>query len=283
MTDRQMDIQTLRLQIEKIDALPTIPSILKKLLNVIENPKISLNEIGSFISNDPVLTSRVLKIVNSPIYGFPGRISSVKQALILLGLNVIRGMLLGVSVFEAMQKTMVGLWEHSLGCAIVARLIAEKKKLSDPEEISVAALLHDIGKVALGLKFPDKYRKTMADAESKEIFIFDAEKDYFTANHADAGSWVARKWNFPRNLIEIIEYHHKPHLSKNFPVQASVVHVADIFIRAAGFGFAGDNFVPAVNSSAWQAIDLSESDIKEILAEMKESLNSAEDFLFSDE
>ncbi len=283
MTDHQMDIQTLRLQVEKIDALPTIPAILKKLLNVIENPKISLNDIGSFISNDPVLTSRVLKIVNSPIYGFPGRISSVKQALMLLGLNVIRGMLLGVSVFEAMQKTMVGLWEHSLGCAIVARLIAEKKKMSDPEEISVAALLHDIGKVILGLKFPDKYRETMAYAESKEIFIFDAEKDHFIANHADAGSWVARKWNFPCSLVETMEYHHKPHLSKNFLVQTSVVHVSDILIRAAGFGFAGDSFVPQVNASAWQAIDLSESDIKEILAEMRESLDRAEDFLFSDE
>lgn len=283
MTNYQMNIQALQLQIEKIDALPTIPSILKKLLNVIENPKTSLNDIGSFILNDPVLTSRVLKIVNSPIYGFPGRISSVKQALILLGLNVVRGMLLGVSVFEAMQKTMIGLWEHSIGCAIAARLIAEKKKMSDLEDVSIAALLHDIGKVVLGLKFPDKYREVIANAESKEIFIFDAEKDYFIANHADVGSWVAKKWNFPRNLVEIIEYHHKPHLSKNFPVQTSVVHVSDILIRTAGFGFAGDKFVPAINASAWQALDLSESDIKEILAEMRESLDSAEDFLFSDE
>ncbi len=122
-----MDIQALRSQIERIDTLPTIPGVLRKLLVVIENPRISLNDVGSFISNDPVLTSRVLKVVNSPIYGFPGRISSVSQALILLGLNVVKGMLLGVSVFEAMQKTMVGLWEHSLGCAVTARIIAKKK------------------------------------------------------------------------------------------------------------------------------------------------------------
>ena len=94
----------MRSQIESIDSLPTIPSILRKLLAVIERPKISINEIGSFIANDPVLTSRVLKVVNSPIYGFPGRISSLNQALILLGLNVVRGTPLGVSVFEAMQR-----------------------------------------------------------------------------------------------------------------------------------------------------------------------------------
>ncbi|MBI5641350.1 MAG: HDOD domain-containing protein, partial [Nitrospirae bacterium] len=105
-----MDTLTLRSQIESVDTLPTIPNMLKNILRVIEDPKTSLTDIGSFISNDPVLTSRVLKVVNSPIYGFSGRISSVSQALLLLGLNVVRGMLFGVSVFEIMEKSMVGLW-----------------------------------------------------------------------------------------------------------------------------------------------------------------------------
>ncbi len=278
-----MDIQALRSQIERIDTLPTIPSVLRKLLGVIENPRISLNEIGSFISNDPVLTSRVLKVVNSPVYGFPGRISSVSQALILLGLNVVKGMLLGVSVFEAMQKTMVGLWEHSLGCAVTARIIAKKKELKEPEEVSVAALLHDIGKVVLGLKFPDEYKKIMSDAETKDIFIFDSEKNYFGINHADAGAWIAQKWNFPRSLVEVIEYHHKPHLSKNVAMQTAIVHLSDILIRAKGFGFAGDNSVPAINNAAWQMLNLSEADVKDILDEMEDSLSQAEDFLLSDE
>jgi putative nucleotidyltransferase with HDIG domain len=278
-----MDIQTLRVQIEKIDTLPTIPNVLRKLLVIIENPKVSLNEIGSFIANDPVLTSRVLKVVNSPIYGFPGRISSVNQALILLGLNVVKGMLLGVSVFEAMQKTMVGLWEHSLGCAITARIIAKKKGLSEPEEVSVAGLLHDIGKVVMGLKFPDEYKELMNEAETGEIFIFEAEKNHFNISHADAGAWIALKWNFPRSLVEVIEYHHKPHLSKNVAMQTAIVHLSDIIIRAKGFGFAGDNFVPSVNPSAWQTLDLKETDLKDILKELDDSLEQAEDFLLSDE
>ncbi len=276
-----MDIQTLRNQIERIDTLPTIPSVLKKLLVIIENPKTSLNDIGSFISNDPVLTSRVLKIVNSPVYGFPGRISSVSQALILLGLSVVRGMLLGVSVFEAMQKAMVGLWEHSVGCAIAARLIAKKKGLKEPEEVSVAALLHDIGKVVLSLKFPREYEKVLADAESKDIFIFDAEKNHFAITHADAGSWIARRWNFPRNLVEVIEYHHKPHLAKEASVQTAIVHLSDILIRSKGYGFAGDSLVPAVNPSSWQLLGLSENEIKDILKEIDDSLGQTEDFLLA--
>lgn len=278
-----MDIQELRSQIERIDTLPTIPGVLRKLLAVIERPRISISEIGSFIANDPVLTSRVLKVVNSPIYGFPGRISSLNQALILLGLNVVRGMLLGVSVFEAMQKTMVGLWEHSLGCAIASRIIAKRLGVKEPEEVSVAALLHDIGKVVLGLKFPEEYRQIMADAENEGTFIFEAEKKLLNINHADAGGWIAKKWNFPVNLVEPIEYHHKPHLSRTVPLQTAIVHFADVLTRAKGFGFAGDCFVPAVHPSVWQLLNLSEDDLKEIVSEFEDALGQAGDFLLSDE
>lgn len=276
-----MDIETLRNEIERIDSLPTIPTILKRLLEVIENPLVSLNEIGNFISSDPVLASRVLKMVNSPVYGFPGRISSINQALILLGLNVVKGMLLGVSVFEVMQKTMVGLWEHSVGCAIAARILANRKGLKDPEEASVAALLHDMGKVIFGLKFPEEYKKIMSEAADN--FIFEVEKNHFKITHSNAGSWIAQKWHFPHSLIETIEYHHKPHLSRNVPVQTAIVHISDIIIRAKGFGFAGDIFVPAINDSAWAILNLSERDLKEIINEIDDSLDEAEDFLFSDE
>ncbi len=209
-----IDVRALREKIENINALPTIPKVLKKLLVVIENPKVSLNEISNFISSDPALTIKVLKMVNSPVYGFPGRISSVNQAVILLGLTVVRGLLLGVSVFELMQKTMLGLWEHSLGTAIVSRLIAVKKGLKEPDELSVDGLLHDIGKVLLILQYPEEYQKAMNDTEINSIPINNSEKDHFNTTHASVGAWMAQKWRFPPNLIDIIEYHHKPHLSK---------------------------------------------------------------------
>lgn len=278
-----MAIERLREQIESVDTLPTIPSVLKNILKVIENPKTSLNDIGRFIANDPVLTSRVLKVVNSPIYGFSGRISSVSQALLLLGLNIVRGMLFGVSVFEIMEKSMVGLWGHSMGCAVTARIIARRKELEEPEEVSVAALLHDIGKVALSLKFPEDYGLIVSDAAKKEMFISEAEEGHFSATHANAGAWIAQKWNFPKDLVEIIGYHHKPHLAKNAPVQTAIVHLSDILIRAKGFGFAGDNFVPSVNPSAWQLLDFSEADLRDIIREMDEVLANSEDFLVFDE
>jgi len=272
-----VDVRALREKIENINALPTIPKVLKKILGVIENPRISLNEISSFVAGDPALTTKVLKMVNSPIYGFPGRISSVNQAVILLGLTVVKGLLLGVSVFELMQETMVGLWEHSLSSAIVCRLIAKRKGLKEPDELSIDGLLHDIGKILLVLQYPEEYEKAMYQSEQSGLTIYESEKTYFNTTHASVGAWMAQKWRFPPNLIEIIEYHHKPHLAKIAPVDSAIVHLADILVRARGFGFAGDRFLMPVNPKAWELLSLSESDIKEILLEAEDSVQMTED------
>lgn len=273
----KMDPKMLRHKVESINTLPTVPSVLKRLSAVIEKPRITIVEISAFISNDPALTTKVLKMVNSAIYGFPGRIASVSHATMLLGLNVIKGLLLGVSVFELMQKTMSGLYEHSLACAIASRVIAQKKNLKEPEEISVAGLLHDIGKVILILEFAEQYEAAMKEAKERNLSIFEAEKNQFGATHADAGGWLAEKWRFPRNLIEVIEFHHRPALAKNAPLETAIVHVADLLVRARGFGFAGEDFVPDVNPVAYELLKLSDQDIKDVLREMEDNMESAED------
>lgn len=271
-----IDPKVLRRKVENISTLPTVPGVLKKLSGIIEKPRITLVEISAFISNDPALTTKVLKMVNSAIYGFPGRIASVSHATMLLGLNVIKGLLLGVSVFELMQKTMNGLYEHSLACAVASRVIAQKKGLKEPEEISVAGLLHDIGKVILMLEFQQEYEAAMNEAKAKNISIVEAEKSQFNATHANVGSWLAEKWRFPRNLIEVIEFHHRPALAKNAPLETAIVHVADILIRARGFGFAGEDLVPEVYPAAFELLELSAADIKDVLKETEDNMESAE-------
>lgn len=272
-----VDPKVLRQKVENINTLPTVPGVLKRLSVVIEKPQITLVEISAFISKDPSLTIKVLKMVNSAIYGFPGKIASVSHATMLLGLNIIKGLLLGVSVFELMQKTMNGLYEHSLACAIASRIIAQKKGLKEPEEVSVAGLLHDIGKVILTLEFPTEYQAAMNEAQSKNISMVDVEKKQFNATHAIVGSWLAEKWHFPRNLIDVIEFHHRPALAKNVPLEAAIVHMADLLVRARGFGFAGEVFVPEVNVIAYELLNLSESDIKEVLREMEDNMEYAEE------
>ncbi|MCX8030072.1 MAG: HDOD domain-containing protein [Thermodesulfovibrionales bacterium] len=276
MKEMKPDINKIQSEIIRIETIPTIPDTFKKILSVLENPKASLSEIGKFILNDPVLTSRVLKMVNSPVYGFPGRIISINQALLLLGLNVVRGLLLGVSVFEAMQKSMKGLWEHSIGNAITSRIVAEKLNLKDTEEISIAGLLHDIGKVILILKFPEQYQEVFNKVEKEELFIYEAEERVFGITHADAGAWIAKKWNFPANLVEVIQYHHNPILAKNNSFFTSIITFSDILIRAKGIGNAGDSFVPNLEAIIWEKFNLGEKDLLEIFKKMEDLIYETE-------
>ncbi len=272
-----MDIRMLRQKVERIEMLPTIPDVIKRLAVIVGNPKISLSEISSFISSDPALTSRILKMVNSAIFGFPGRISSVTHAVTLLGFNVIKGLLMGVTVLDLMQTAMVGLREHSVGCAIAARTIAEMKGMKNTEDASVGGLLHDLGKVILLLQFPQDYKMVLEATDQKGMLIFDAEKAHFSETHAAVGLWLAEKWKFPKNLTDVIAYHHKPHLAKNAPVDTAIVHLADILVRAMGFGYAGDAFVPAVSPASFEQLNLSEEDIREVLRNIESMRGMGDD------
>ncbi|MCG6537808.1 MAG: HDOD domain-containing protein, partial [Syntrophales bacterium LBB04] len=146
-----------------------------------------------------------------------------------------------------------------------------------PEEVPAAGLLHDIGKHILMPQYQKENEAAMNEAQAKSISIFEAEKGQFNATHANVGSWLAEKWHFPRNLIEVMEYHHRPALSKNAPLETAIVHLADILARARGFGFAGENLVPEVNPAAFELLKLSEADIRDVLKEMEDNMEAVED------
>ncbi|MDI9570883.1 MAG: HDOD domain-containing protein [Pseudomonadota bacterium] len=275
----KIDRQILQSKVNSIAAIPTVPATLRRISAMLEKPRISLDELSRLISNDPALTTKILKMVNSAAYGFPGRISSVSHATMLLGLNVIKGLLLGVSVFELMEKTIIGLWEHSLACTTAARFIAQKKGLKEPEEVSVCALLHDIGKAVLMLQFPQAFEKAMQDAENEEITIYEAEARYFAASHAEVGQWLIQKWHFPPGLIDVIHYHHQPQLAKHLPMETAIVHVSDVLVRAKGIGFAGDPGVPAVHPAAWKMVNLTGNDIRDVLSLLEDNIASFSEML----
>lgn len=270
-------------RIEKIENLPTIPAILRKILAIIEDPNVSLQKISDFVASDPTLTARILKMVNSPVYGFPGRISSVNHAMVILGLNAVKGLLIGVSVFEVMKKNMVGLWEHSLSSAIYARIISKRKEIEAPEEISVAALLHDIGKVILLIAFKDEYTKILDVSKTRDNFLYELEKESLGITHAEIGGIIGKKWNFPLKLIEPIMNHHRPQLSKNFEIETAIVHLSNILALSRGIGYSGDIYVNPVNPSSWKQLDFKFEDIKEIFVEAEDPISSSQEIFSSDE
>jgi HD-like signal output (HDOD) protein len=165
MDDRRSQIWAV---IKDTKTLPTLPGVIVKLNALAGNDKATIQEMARLVSSDHVLSARVLRLVNSPSYGFY-RVSTISNAMILLGVDVVKSLALSSSIFEIMETSVVGLWEHSLGAGVAANIIARKLQIPDPEEVSTAALLHDIGKVILKIKFDAEYGQICAKVGLGEL------------------------------------------------------------------------------------------------------------------
>jgi len=273
-----LDGNVVRSRVERTSAIPTIPQVMKKILKAVEDPATSPASVSKLVSSDPALTLKILRVINAAVYGFVVRISSVNQAVVLLGLDVVRALLLGVSIFEMMEKTALGLWKHSLGCAVTSKLLAQKMGMSDPEEASVAGLLHDIGKVVLNVQFPQEYQMAVGVARDRSMYLFDAEMEMFNMTHATAGAYFANAWRLPKFVVESIRHHHQPFLAKTAPTHAVIVHMADIFVKAYNVGFSGDSFVSAVHPAAWDLFDFGEAEMMQLFSEIGEVISQVDGF-----
>lgn len=257
--------------------LPTLPGIINKLNSLSENEKSSVQEMAKIVSSDQVLSARILRLANSPSYGFY-RVSTISNAMILLGVNVVKSLALSSSIFEIMEKNSVGLWEHSLGVGVAANLIARKLALPECEEIATAALLHDIGKVIISLKCSEAdlaIRRTIRD---QDIYTWEAERQVLDTDHSEIGAWLAKSWFLPDKLSEPIACHHDVILSENHRIKTSVVHIADALIKASGFGNSGDNYVPQIQKIAWETLRLTDQLLTELVEEVEDKLVEVKNF-----
>jgi len=257
--------------------LPTLPGVINKLNSLSENDKASVQEMAKIVSSDQVLSARILRLANSPSYGFY-RVSTISNAMILLGVNVVKSLALSSSIFEIMEKNSVGLWEHSLGAGVAANLIARKLGLPECEEIATAGLLHDIGKVIVSLKCSEAEVQIRRIVRDDQVFMREAERMVIDTDHAEVGGWLAKSWFLPDKLSEPIAWHHDVSQSENHRIKTAVVHVADALIKASGFGNSGDMFVPQIENIAWDTLKLNEQLISELVEELEDKLVEVKNF-----
>lgn len=274
MDDRRSELKKI---IMDTKTLPTLPGVINKLNSLSENDKSSVQEMARIVSSDQVLSARILRLANSPSYGFY-RVSTISNAMILLGVNVVKSLALSSSIFEIMEKTSVGLWEHSLAAATASSIIGKKLALPEVEEIATAGLLHDIGKVIITLKCPDAVAEVRRRIKLDQLYISEAEMQVLDTDHAEVGGWLAKSWFLPEKLSEPITFHHNVSGSENHRIKTSVVHLADILIKASGFGDGGDPYVPEIQQVAWDVLKLNEKILAEIVEELEDKLVEVRNF-----
>lgn len=266
--------QKLDLKVDKIDNLPTLPTVYAEVERLCQNPDVDAEDLSRVIEADPSITLKLLRLANSAFFGFTRKISSVKDAISLLGNQTVKNAVLSISIFDATQdqKATAGLdrkkfWQHSAGVGSIARFLARKLRI-EREECFTAGILHDVGKVILDGLFSDYYAPALRAVAEQNIPIFQAEQEELGLTHTGVGQELAMSWQIPERLIEGITYHHWPGGADLDPELASLVHVADVLCRNVGVGSGGDDLVPVADDFAFRKLGIDADRILEWEEEM---------------
>jgi putative nucleotidyltransferase with HDIG domain len=272
--------------IAKVEDLPTLPRTVLRITEFINDPRASANDLARIITDDQVLTARLLKLVNSSFYGFQQRVATVTEAILLVGFDAIRSLLLTTSVFDLFpsrttrsRRDQEMLWDHSLACAVGAKVIGGVVRYEKLEELFVAGLLHDIGKIVEMTLRPDDFARVAERVRERGLLISAAEMDVLGCTHADIGRLLAERWNLPVKLVNIIAWHHAPVAGGAYAVESSIVHLADILARALQLGSGGDRMVPPVDHAAWDLLKLKSTTLDDIMAAMLVEFEDISSFL----
>ena len=226
----------------KIDAFPSIPGSTVKLLKMLEDSETPVQAIEDVLRLDPGMTANVLRLTNSAYIGLTSKVGSVKRAVMLLGMNKIKQLVMASCVGAVMDGPIPGydlpageLWRHSIAVSVAAEGLSRELKLTETEDIFTAALLHDVGKLILGQFIQDDLAAVQAAAGSDVSFEI-AEKEVLGVDHAEIGARILAHWSLPADLVHAVRWHHDPEGAEAANRTTDVVHVANVLCLMMGIG-----------------------------------------------
>jgi len=254
--------------------ISSLPMVHLRLDEAINNPRKSMADIAKIIREDPGLTARLLRIVNSAFYNFPSRVETISQAVTIIGTQQLGALALATSVMQLFKGLPEGLvsmdsfWRHSVGCGLAARVIATLRRETNAERLFVAGVLHDIGRLVMFTKAADASRETMTNARDAKKLLYEAERETFGFTHAVVGGVLLQTWKLPTSLEEVVMYHHSPKTATKFPVETAIIHVADIVAHAMELGGNGEQYVPPLDNEAWEKLKLPSSALLTVMEQV---------------
>jgi len=277
---------SLRLYVQKITKLPTIPFIAQEILNMVNNDLTSINKLENIIEKDPAISAKILSVANSAFFGYQTSSGTIANAIMRIGVSNVKNIAIGISLMTVFTDKKpvqtVGaqyqrIFKHSLAVGMVARQLSRELKLNISDEIFMNGILHDLGFMVLNNYFPEKFSKVLSKFEKTTNFL-EAEKKVLGFTHADIGTWLADKWNLPKDIIDTSLYHHTPSLAKSNREHVALTHIADYITSKNVFYITEADPNYPLDVSTFDVLGISENYFKEIEATINKEMLSDEIF-----
>ena len=220
--------------------LPTLPTVVAKIVQLVDNPRTNAATLARLISSDPALTARMLKMANSAYYGFPRRIGTINLAIVVLGFNTVRDLAVSASLVERVSLTHEGndllgdFWEHSVSTAVASRMLQRSAHGSTVGEAFVAGLLHDIGRLVVARYLPEEYLRVQVQLDKDEQPIWTIEQELLGMDHGGIGGALCKHWNLPEGICDAITWHHLPMAGPERDPLTCILHVAEYMAHRSG-------------------------------------------------
>jgi HD-like signal output (HDOD) protein len=249
ITGEDSVIENFREKVEQtIDLLPPMPSIVGQLLSALKGDDADFRVIGRIISKDPSMAMNVLKIANSALFGLAQKVTSLDQAVMMLGTNEMVSLCISCGAVRSLAapqgvRTMdlERFWRHSVATGVIAKIICRQLKASRGDDLYLAGLTHDVGAVVLDRFKHDVYQEVLDLTHRENISVLEAEQRIMGASHDAAGSWLMQKWQLPEVFVEVAAYHHAvTRASQKHMVAVALISLADLLARLTLHGFDGN-------------------------------------------
>lgn len=290
--------------LSQIESLPTLPAVAGRLLEMVTSDKSGTGELAALIESDQSLSARVLSMIRKSNVGVD--VQTVDRAVVLLGSDIIRSLVLGVQIFETFQHQCestasrfdrTGFWRHSLAVGCAARLMAERRMpnlarsqvtrmgwpIAKPEEAFVCGLLHDLGKVVFDSCFPKSYDRVIEKVENRSVDIADVEREIFGIDHTIAGHRLAQHWRLPTPVGECIWLHHHAPQSTptriGHPDHVMLIQVADRLVRQMHIGYSGNYAADGTAGESAESVGLTAEDLEAIMLALPEAIEARAELL----
>lgn len=228
--------------LSKVYNVPTVPQIILEVSNLIDNPKTSASILGKMISNDQGLVTKILSIANSPLHGIPRRVATIDFAIVVLGFNQVKNIVMALSMMETFKVVgnrkfdQTKYWTHSILTAAAAKRIADDLGYQTSGEVFTAGLLHDLGIPIIYKFFNKEYKEIINEVSETDISYLEAEEKYLGITHQEIGRYLIDRWNLPVSIADVISYHHNPSLAKTNRELTALIHLADNMTRQLMIG-----------------------------------------------